>query len=394
MTHSSPARAIAILSLLASSAGSWAHDGLSHDADTDSAAPTQQLTLDLDLRQGRGSHSAPAALVQIDHPAAANLRELNADRSTLAWQANWLPGLQTQWAVSYDREREQLTNDQAWLRWAAIPGSLALQAGRFSPAQALATDAWGRSSLRDTLLTGGHDHWHDSGLALQLQQPGRRLTLSALRGESNPGTRRDGTQAGLWLLALEQDLGPLQLGLTAADTPRVSRQNALAGDGHSHSHGGASGCQRTLACLSGEGQWLELAARGQLYGVTLRGALGSRQEQGTLGSATGQVDYDGRTDWLAVEATTAALLLAGVDASVRYERLRLQHTLTGTNAAMLAKEAGIASSQHKPEVLGVRLRWQPAKHQQVSLEWQEDQTDAHSRQRWLLRWQHQFRLLP
>jgi hypothetical protein len=137
-----------------------------------------------------------------------------------------------------------------------------------------------------------------------------------------------------------------------------------------------------------------LAARGQLYGVTLRGAVGSRQEQGKLGSLTGQVDYDGRTDWLAVEATTPVPRLAGVDASLRYERLRVQHTLTGTNAAMLAKEAGISSSQHQPEVLGVRLRWQPAKQQQVSLEWQEDQTDARSRQRWLLRWQHQFSLLP
>lgn len=392
MTHFLPTRALAILSLLASSTGSWAHDGVVHDDDADSAAPAQQLTLDLDLRQGRGSHATPAALTQIDHPAAASLRELNADRSTLGWQARWLPGLQTQWALSYDREREQLANDQAWLRWAAIPGTLALQAGRFSPAQALAADEWGRSSLRDTLLTGGHDHWHDSGLALQLQQPGRRLTVSALRGESNPGTRRSGAQTGLWLLALEQDIGPLQLGLTAADTPRVTRQNALAGDGHSHSHGGASGCQTTLACLNGDGQWLELAARGQLYGVTLRGAAGSRREQGKLSSPTGKVDYDGRADWLALEAS--APLVAGVDGSVRYERLRLQHTLTGANAAILAKEAGITSSQHQPEVLGVRLRWQAAKNQQWSLEWQEDQTDPRSRERWLLRWQHQFSLLP
>lgn len=278
MTHFSATRALAILSLLASSTGSWAHDGVAHDDDEGSAVAAQQLSLNLDLRQGRGSQRAPAALSQIDHPAAASLRELNADRSTLDWHARWDAQLQSHWAVSYDREREQLANDQAWLRWAAIPGQLALQAGRFSPAQALAADEWGRSSLRDTLLTGGHDHWHDSGLALQLQQPGRRLTLSALRGESNPGTRRPGAQAGLWLLALEQDLGPLQLGLTAADTPRVTRQNALAGDGHSHSHGGASGCQSTLACLNGDGQWLELAARGQLYGVTLRGAVGSRRE--------------------------------------------------------------------------------------------------------------------
>ena len=391
MTHCSPARAIAILSLLASSAASWAHDGVAHDDDSSDATPAQQLTLNLDLRQGRGSRAAPAALTLIDHPAATSLRELNADRSTLDWQARWRDQLQTHWAVSYDREREQLANDQAWLRWAAIPGRLALQAGRFSPAQALAAEEWGRSSLRDTLLTGGHDHWHDSGLALQLQQPGRRLTVSALRGESNPGTRRPGAQAGLWLLTLEQDLGPLQLGLTAADTPRVMRQNALAGDGHSHSHGSTSGCQATLACLNGDGQWLDLAARGQLYGVTLRAAVGSRREQGQLTSPTGQVDYVGRSDWLGLEA--GYTLRAGLDAALRYERLNLQHTLTGSNAAILAREAGIHDSQHQPEVLGVRLRWQPAKRQQLSLEWQEDQTDPRSRQRWLLRWQQGLNLL-
>lgn len=391
MTHSSPARALAILSLLASSAGSWAHDGVAHDDDAGSNTPAQQLSLNLDLRQGGGSREAPAALSQIDHPAAAKLRELNADRSTLDWHARWHDQLQSHWAISYDREREQLANDQAWLRWAAIPGSVALQAGRFSPAQALAADEWGRSSLRDTLLSGGHDHWHDSGLALQLQQGSSRLTLSALRGESNPGTRRQGAQAGLWLLALEQDLGPLQLGLTAADTPRITRQNALAGDGHSHSHGGASGCQRTLACLNGDGQWLELAARGQLYGVTVRGAVGSRREQGTLGSASGRVDYDGRSDWLGLDASYA--LPRGLDAALRYERLRLRHTITGNNAALLADEAGIGNSTHQPETLGVRLRWQAAKLGQLSLEWQEDQTAPRSRQRWLLRWQQRLDLL-
>lgn len=391
MTHFSATRALAILSLLASSTGSWAHDGVAHDDDEGSAVTAQQLSLNLDLRQGRGSQRAPAALSQIDHPAAASLRELNADRSTLDWHARWDAQLQSHWAVSYDREREQLANDQAWLRWAAIPGQLALQAGRFSPAQALAADEWGRSSLRDTLLTGGHDHWHDSGLALHLQQPGRRLTLSALRGESNPGTRRPGAQAGLWLLALEQDLGPLQLGLTAADTPRVTRQNALAGDGHSHSHGGASGCQSTLACLNGDGQWLELAARGQLYGVTLRGAVGSRREQGTLASPTGRVNYDGRSDWLGLDASY--VLPWGLDAALRYERLRLRHTVSGNNAAILASEAGISNSRHQPEVLGVRLRWQAAKDGQLALEWQEDQTDPRSRERWLLRWQQKLDLL-
>jgi hypothetical protein len=364
---------------------------VAHDDDEGSAVAAQQLSLNLDLRQGRGSQRAPAALSQIDHPAAASLRELNADRSTLDWHARRDAQLQSHWAVSYDREREQLANDQAWLRWAAIPGRLALQAGRFSPAQALAADEWGRSSLRDTLLTGGHDHWHDSGLALHLQQPGRRLTLSALRGESNPGTRRPGAQAGLWLLALEQDLGPLQLGLTAADTPRVTRQNALAGDGHSHSHGGASGCQSTLACLNGDGQWLELAARGQLYGVTLRGAVGSRREQGTLASPTGRVNYDGRSDWLGLDASY--VLPWGLDAALRYERLRLRHTVSGNNAAILASEAGISNSRHQPEVLGARLRWQAAKDGQLALEWQEDQTDPRSRERWLLRWQQKLDLL-
>lgn len=120
--------------------------------------------------------------------------------------------------------------------------------------------------------------------------------------------------------------------------------------------------------------------------TTFNGEAWLKQETGTLSSLSGQVDYTGLITgaWL----TANYQIKPSLQSYLRIENLQGRHDLLGTNAALIANEAGISQSKGTSYRTSLGLMWLVNKGIKLSAEYhQQHLINQQSNTVFLLRYQ-------
>ncbi|PHV11053.1 hypothetical protein [Chitinimonas sp. BJB300] len=380
---------IHVLAILAS-LSAFAHDGDTHGEAENTVAkatPSHHVRASINVRHLDAPNTWPTALplpgIGFEQP-----RGMLYGDSSLAWQATWLPWLQTEISTAYDDNSKRFETDHVTLGLqyrTANDQKIALSLGRQSPLDT--QPAWALPTLRDTALIG-HDHWHDDGAKLTVQQGAWQGTLGAYSGRGYPGAKSANT-IGAWLSGIQWRQGHWALQADIGYLPKLERiTQADNHAGHSHSHSGGCGIDRD--CLRGHG-WLGLMKAGWQQGaIYLTAEAGKRRENGEIAGQLGIATYQGDTTNLALEAgwhwTDTTTLAA------RHEQLALHHQLKGPGANTLATQAGIANSEYRPQRNGLRLNWQATATHSFAVEAWQDRTQTGHQNLFLTQWRYAFDL--
>ncbi|MGQ5525440.1 hypothetical protein ACUHMQ_19550 [Chitinimonas sp. PSY-7] len=374
-------------SVILISLSAYAHNGETHEPDNtaESTVPRHHLHALLNVRHLDASNTWPATLPLPGIGFEQHRGALYGD-SGLEWQAIWLPWLQSDASIAYDDNSKKFETDHVTLSLQHRTESnqkIALSLGRQSPLDTQRN--WALPALLDTSLIG-HDHWHDDGAKLTVQQGAWQGTLGAYRGRGYPGAKSVDT-IGLGLIGMQWRQSPWTVQADIGYLPKLQRVTKSDNHvGHSHSH--SSGCGKDSDCLRGHG-WLGLISarwqQGAIYGLA---EAGKRREDGEIAGQLGVAQYQGDTSSLALEAGwhwTDTITLA-----TRYEQLALRHQLKGTGASILASNAGIANSKYRPRRNGLRLDWQATPANTLAIEAWQDRTENGHNNLLLTQWRYTF----
>ncbi|NOU01623.1 MAG: hypothetical protein HOO95_08650, partial [Gallionella sp.] len=75
---------------------------------------------------------------------------------------------------------------------------------------------------------------------------------------------------------------------------------------------------------------------------------------------------------------------------VRGERVVASHQIAGSNASLIANQAGIADSNRALKSYGIAVNWQPAEAHYLALEHHREQVEIEPNSATLLRYQYSF----
>jgi hypothetical protein len=389
------------LSLLSTSIA-YAHDDTSPLSDILPATETRQMELfaGMGLQSLHGTQAYPAARlpgVLEAGSARADQRGDGLDYAEIGARAQFLPNLSGQ--LNFARHGGTGgTNDvdQAWLNF---KGSLAAQDY---------SSRVGRQLVPLGMLNLQHAHTRDFGIA--------PLTMRAMVNESwrADGVRFDadlgaGFAAGVgaWMqqgfpgtVSNRPDMQSARLGwsnpqlkLEAGYVHTAINQRALSTVGlaaHTHSVPTCTIASATLVCLQGAANLWTLAGRWQARAdsIWLGAEYWSKRESGVLSNNFGKPNYQGDTNggWLEVGYP----LMPQLQILARMEKLVAKHQLIGTNAVLLANQAGIANANQPLRSEALALRWQPYPAHQLSAEWSRQDLGTQQNSVYLLRYQLAF----
>lgn len=226
-----------------------------------------------------------------------------------------------------------------------------------------------------TVLLGGHVQ--DTGVRVAFGQEEQGFSFGV---ESNKGSRYPAGSSGhlhaAYLRHAHQGFYlDWQIQGWYLDAEAKNRKDDRSASGHSHSATSAfsgsfdgdtqaSGLFADLKWNLGHRQALRL--RSEYMQVNTDGLV---QDE----SRNRQLDLDGEYQSLSLEPS----LLWGLHTfGVRYERLSLQNTLTGTAASQLGAEANLINDGHEPQRLSVAWKWQYSPGVALRLECLKDQVLA------------------
>lgn len=264
------------------------------------------------------------------------------------------------------------------LHLGALP--LQVEAGRmmafFSPLnhQHPSTELFSLNSLAYTALLGGHVQDNGVRLSLGNSRKGFSAGLESYQGSAFPAAGNQGLHSAFVRLAGHSARLDGQIQGWYLTARADNRQDDRSASGHSHS---ASTSTAFSGRFSGDteaaGVYLETGWR---WADEQR--LGLRAEWLSV-AVDGQVENDTATQVIGLEGDYQGLLLEPSlrwqthTLALRYERLRLQNSLTGAAVATLGAEAGLINQGHNPQRLSVAWNWQYQPSLLLRLEWLQDQ---------------------
>lgn len=303
-----------------------------------------------------------------DYPAASLPNALEASAQAAYQQANAFDyadvGLQAQWTndlktlVKGSYHGQDLGNEfsieQAWLHYdydVDMNHMLSARLGRQNVAlgrQNLAhSHSWIMGVEPLVMRASVADGWRDDGLAINWHhENGWYAGAGVYKGENFPSNKALGLNAVSTRLGWQQDDNYIEGSVAhfKVSGRATAQKTALT---HSHSQASCEQATANIVCFEGKSQVAVLAAQWRLphYKTTLNGEAWLKQEQGNLLSSTGQVDYTGLITggWLMADYQFSPQL----HSYLRVENLQGSHDLVGTNAALIANEAGISNSDER-----------------------------------------------
>lgn len=240
------------------------------------------------------------------------------------------------------------------------------------------TQVFSLPSLGYSTLLGAHVQ--DTGIRATVGQDNRGFSagVETYKGQNYPA----GNSAGLHAAYLRHTHQGFYLAwqlqgwyLTAE---AENRKDDRSSGGHSHGGGTSSNAfsgtfdgDTQASGLFGELKWnlghhQALQFRGEFMQVNVDGLV---QDE----SRNRQLDMDGEYQSLTLEP---ALLLGQHTFGLRYERLSIQNTLTGSAASQLGSEANLISDGHNPQRISLAWHWQYSPALALRFEWTKDQTQS------------------
>ncbi len=163
----------------------------------------------------------------------------------------------------------------------------------------------------------------------------------------------------------------------------------LGSAGHTHTLPSCGAITATRVCFNGQADVAVLAAKWMLGEAWWLGGEGwLKKDSGKLDSIFGTPDYEGTLTggWFDIGWTPYpewAIIARG-------ERTIATHQLTGSNASLIADQAGIADSNRALSSYGIALSWQPAEAHHIALEHHRENVEVQSNSATLLRYQYNF----
>jgi len=255
------------------------------------------------------------------------------------------------------------------------------EAGRmtafFSPNNHLhpSTGLFSLSPLGFTAMFGGHIE--DTGMRITAgnQAEGFSGGVENYRGSSFPAAGTGGLTA-LFLRHAHQGFSlDWQLQGWALSASAENRQDDRSSiSGHSHSSSASSafagyfdGDTDAAGLFVDIGWTLDYQQR-----IGMRAEYMVSQVDGTVRDAndTQQIDLDGEYRGLLLEPE---IRLGDHAMALRYERISISNTLTGSAVATLGGDAGLINNGHNPQRLTFAWNWQYNRNLGLRLEWMKDQ---------------------
>lgn len=237
-----------------------------------------------------------------------------------------------------------------------------------------------------------NESWRADGLRADWSHPaGWSAGLGAWRNQGFPGADAGGFKLITGRVGWRDASDSLRLEAGYANVNADGRALLTTGlAGHTHSVPSCTRIATDRVCFFGTAQMAVLAARWQAPGSPwwVGAEWWAKREEGRLDSINGTPDYTGKLNggWLDAGWRFAP----GWEAIGRLERAVSRHTLAGTNAALVATQAGIADSDRALRSVGAVLQWRPADGHRLAAEWHREHTGPETNSVWLLRYQFLF----
>lgn len=217
-----------------------------------------------------------------------------------------------------------------------------------------------------------NDAWVADGLRLDWSLPrGFSLGAGAWYNRGYPGVEDGRLNLATLRLGWQNESWKLETGY--ADARADGRALlTLAQGGHTHSVPSCDTVSADRLCFDGKVKIWSVAARWQPGGQPwwLGGEFWYKHESGLLDSIYGTPDYRGETagGWL------DAGYRIGQDITLiaRIESLRMGNEIRGTNAGLIAAQAGLVDADRTPFGLGLVAEWRPHPSLRLLAEWHRD----------------------
>ena len=319
------------------------------------------------------------------------------DYADVGVQAQWTSNLKTVFKGAYHGQDtgDTFELEQAWLNYdydIDMNNMLSARVGRQYVAlgkQNLEHSHQWQMGVEPLVMRASiAEGWRDDGLDLSWQhENGWSVGGGVFKGESFPSNAESGFNAVNARLGWQQDDNYMQLSLAQFKVSgRATEQQTVLG--HHHNQASCIQASTNVLCFKGDSQLAILAAQWRFPDIktTFNGEAWLKQETGTLSSLSGQVDYTGLITgaWL----TANYQIKPSLQSYLRIENLQGWHDLLGTNAALIANEAGISQSKGTSYRTSLGLMWLVNKGIKLSAEYhQQHLINQQSNTVFLLRYQ-------
>lgn len=227
--------------------------------------------------------------------------------------------------------------------------------------------------------------WIDDGVQLVWQhEKGWQAQVGAYQADTFPSSKSKGANAITANIGWQEDFRRLQLSMANFNVNGRMTEQQLT-QGHSHNQAACLTPSLGQVCFDGQSNLVVVDAEQSWGRLTLSTEAWFKRETGNLASVSGLVDYTGTVNgaWLTViyRWQDQWQFLA------RIEDLQGQHTLKGTNAKLIAQEAGISQSDDTFYRVGIGAIWTDQRGIKLSAELHHENLGQQDNLIFLLRYQ-------
>ena len=316
------------------------------------------------------------------------------DYIDLGLKVNWTDDLSSYVKASYHGVDlgEELAVEQAWLKYAYDvnhDNMLTIKAGRqnvpLGQQNLEHSHNWLMGVTPLVIRASLAGSWLDDGVQLVWQhEKGWQAQVGAYQADTFPSSQSKGANAITANIAWQEDFRRLQLSLANFNVNGRTTEQQLT-QGHSHNQEACLTPSLGQVCFDGQSNIVVLDAEQSWGRLTLSTEAWFKRESGNLGSLSGLVDYTGTVNgaWL----TAIYRWQDQWQFLARIEDLQGQHTLKGTNAKLIAQEAGISQSDDTLYRVGIGAIWTNQRGIKLSAELHHENLGQHDNLIFLLRYQ-------
>ncbi|NOT81320.1 MAG: hypothetical protein HOP01_01145 [Gallionella sp.] len=235
-----------------------------------------------------------------------------------------------------------------------------------------------------------NDSWRADGLRVESVEPsGLNFGAGLWNNSAFPGAPSSGINLAHLRLGWKNARTQIEAGYARADVNAGRPLVTLGSAGHTHTLPSCGAITATRVCFNGHADVVAVAGKLTLADTWWLGGEGwLKKESGKLDSIFGTPDYAGTLTggWLDLGWTPHPQW----SVIVRGERVVASHQIAGSNASLIANQAGIADSNRALKSYGIALNWKPAEAHHIALEHHRENVEVQSNSATLLRYQYSF----